>query len=985
MSEKASSVVLNFKMNGQVQYAQTLKQINMVMQTASKEYTSQVAAMGKDADATKKLLAEKQKLDTQLSASAQKVAMLSKEFEEMQNDSTATAEDLQKLYNQLLSAETAHSKLEASMQRVNNGLSDESIAAREAKDELNNLAKDAKHLQAEHQRLTSSFDAQTRALGANASEAERSELALQQYTQQTDIAHKAINNLEQQLGAAKRAFGENSTEVVKLETQLNQARSELSKLENEFNNVGAGSDNASVSIGDFAKRATAVTALATAVAAVGTAAFDVAKEFDQASAKIQMSLGLTADEAKGLEDTARNMWKSGFGESLEDVTDALVRVKQNMHGLATDSNLEQITRDSIVLAQTFDADVNEVTRAANNLMKNFGIESEEAFDLLAYGAQNGLNFSNELFDNVAEYSGLFAELDFSASEYFDTLITGSQQGVYNLDYLNDVFKEFGIRIKDGSDATYDALSFLFRPDDFADFMANLEKGGAKTEEFMQLSAKVGKEYAAELVADLKKGGKSMEDAYFAIEMNMGTSNELLNGISDGSIRGVDAMQEVLGKIAALEDPMERAQMGVGLFGTKWEDLEETAMLAMRDVDGQLEGLEASMQGIIEVQEQTFGQRWTSLLRTGQDALLPLGEAILNVAEVVLPLLILAISFVSDGFANFAIETDGTFSSIQSIIETVIGFIVTYVQEKLATIQKFWAENGEQILQALENLKNGVMAVFNFLFPFLKSIVVDFIGGIKSIIEGGLNTVLGLIKFFSSLLTGDFEGMWQGVQQIFKGAVEKLWGIIQLGFMGKIFKVVKGFGDGAIKVFNNLVSASKGKFDELVSAGKSKFDSLKEKIMTPVNAARDAVKDAVDKIKGFFDFNWSLPKLKVPKFSISPKGWTVGDLLEGTIPKLGVEWYAKGGIMTRPTAFGINGNKIMAGGEAGPEAILPLNAKTLGEIGHAIAATMSGQEVNITPAPIILDGRVIGEAIFNVVSNKQYSTASLTALTKGVNL
>lgn len=985
MSEKASSVVLNFKMNGQVQYAQTLKQINMVMQTASKEYTSQVAAMGKDADATKKLLAEKQKLDTQLSASAQKVAMLSKEFEEMQNDSTATADDLQKLYNQLLSAETAHSKLEASMQRVNNGLSDESIAAREAKDELNNLAKDAKHLQAEHQRLTSSFDAQTRALGANATEAERSELALQQYTQQTDIAHKAINNLEQQLGAAKRAFGENSTEVVKLETQLNQARSELSKLENEFNNVGAGSDTASVSIGDFAKRATAVTALATAVAAVGTAAFDVAKEFDQASAKIQMSLGLTADEAKGLEDTARNMWKSGFGESLEDVTDALVRVKQNMHGLATDSNLEQITRDSIVLAQTFDADVNEVTRAANNLMKNFGIESEEAFDLLAYGAQNGLNFSNELFDNVAEYSGLFKTLGFTAEEYFQILEKGAQEGVYNLDYLNDVVKEFGIRIKDGSDSTSDAIAQLFAPDDIEEFTNALMVSGTKTEEYFRLVDKVGAETANQMVKNLQKGGKSMEDTSVVLQMVMGEYDDFMNGVSDGSIRGSEAMDTILRKIQEIDNPMERAQLGVSLFGTKWEDLEETAMFSLIGVNGEIENLDNNMQRIVEVQEQTFGQRWTSLLRTGQDALLPLGEAILNVAEVILPLLILAIGFVSEGFANFATETDGTFSNIQSIIETVIGFIVTHVKENLATIQKFWTENGEQILQALENFKNGATAVFNFLFPLLKSIVVDFIGAVKNVIDGGLNVILGLVKVFSSLLTGDFEGMWEGVKQLFKGAVELLWGILQLGFMGKIFKIVKVFGDDAIKVFNNLVSASKGKFDELVSAGKSKFDSLKEKIMTPVNAARDAVKEAVDKIKGFFDFNWSLPKLKVPKFSISPKGWTVGDLLEGSIPKLGVEWYAKGGIMTRPTTFGINGNKIMAGGEAGPEAILPLNEKTLGEIGKAIASTIGGQNMNIVPAPIILNDRVIGEAVFNVVSNKQYSTASITALTKGVNL
>ena len=89
-------------------------------------------------------------------------------------------------------------------------------------------------------------------------------------------------------------------------------------------------------------------------------------------------------------------------------------------------------------------------------------------------------------------------------------------------------------------------------------------------------------------------------------------------------------------------------------------------------------------------------------------------------------------------------------------------------------------------------------------------------------------------------------------------------------------------------------------------------------MRPINALRDKVKAIIDKIKGFFKFKVSAPHIPLPHFSISPAGWKIADLLKGTKPSLSVKWYAQGGIMDTPTLFG------MAGGDAGPEAILPLN-------------------------------------------------------------
>ena len=96
--------------------------------------------------------------------------------------------------------------------------------------------------------------------------------------------------------------------------------------------------------------------------------------------------------------------------------------------------------------------------------------------------------------------------------------------------------------------------------------------------------------------------------------------------------------------------------------------------------------------------------------------------------------------------------------------------------------------------------------------------------------------------------------------------------------------------------------------------------MKNSITTKINEAKDAVHNAIETMKSFFNFEWSLPKLKLPHIKINGE-W---DLKEGKFPSFGVEWYAKGGVLNQPTAFGINGNNLMVGGEAGPEAIAPID-------------------------------------------------------------
>lgn len=258
----------------------------------------------------------------------------------------------------------------------------------------------------------------------------------------TTQAEAHIDSAQDQLNDIN---GETATADVNVNTS--QAESGIASIRNRLQGIA----DTAKSVGEKMSKY-----LSAPLAGLGIAAGLVASDTEGATARIRNSLGLTADEAENLMGVAKTIYKEGFGESFDDVQTALIQTKQNIRSVA-DEDLSDITTQAMVLANTFDSEVNEVTRAGYNIMEGFGLTSREAFDIMAHGAQNGLNFSNELFDNLSEYAPLFGKMGFSAEEYFQLLEKGSAMGVYNLDYINDVMKEFQIRVKDGSKATSDAM------------------------------------------------------------------------------------------------------------------------------------------------------------------------------------------------------------------------------------------------------------------------------------------------------------------------------------------------------------------------------------------------------------------------------------------------------------------------------------------------------------------------------------------------
>uniref|UniRef100_UPI0005CDEDF3 phage tail tape measure protein n=1 Tax=Bacillus cereus TaxID=1396 RepID=UPI0005CDEDF3 len=589
-----------------------------------------IAAMGQDATMTDKLLAEKKKLEIQMEAAKKRTAMLRSEYQAMSKDTSTTAEQLNKMYGKLLDAERAETSLDNAMKRVNEGLSEQAIEAREARGTLLDLQENSKKLEAEQKRLTSSFKLQNAELGQNASEADKLELAQKQLRQQMEMTDRVVHNLEQQLSAAKRVYGENSTEVQQLEAKLNQAKTTLKQFENSLQSVGRSGSQAADGMAEINKKldmnnlmeaAEVLQGISEKLIEMGKSIVNTAIEFDGSQRKIQASLGLTGKGAENLQKIAVDTWKKGFGENLEEVDNALIKVYQNMREVPHEE-LQGASENVLTLAKVYDVDLNEATRGAGQLMSQFGLSTQETFDLLAAGAQEGLNYSDELFDNLSEYAPLFKQGGFSAQEMFTILANGTKSGSYNLDYINDLVKEFGIRVQDGSKGVSEGFG--------------------------------------DLSEETQKVWKSF---------------------NEGKGTAADVFNAVLGDLQKMDDKVKANQIGVALFGVKWEDMGAEAVLSLNNVHGGLGDVTGRMDEMKKLQEESLGQQFQKALRETQAALEPLGKKFAELAKDILPPIVDGVKAVMDWFSKLS-EADQTLLIVMGALSTAF-IILTPIVAALA--------------------------------------------------------------------------------------------------------------------------------------------------------------------------------------------------------------------------------------------------------------------------------------------------------------
>jgi len=314
----------------------------------------------------------------------------------------------------------------------------------------------------------------------------------------------------------------------------------------------------------------------------------------------------------------------------------------------------------------------------------------------------------------------------------------------------------------------------------------------------------------------------------------------------------------------------------------------------------------------------------------------------------------------EGFRNFFINAWETIKSVWNEVQPYFEILWEGIKQSFFVLKDNLVSGFLVAWEGIKLVWSVAVSYFQMVWNNIKQIfsVVKtfFVGAFKTAWEGVKlvwsvvtgyfrniwNTIKGIFSVVKSVLSGDFKGAWESIKGIVSGWTsyfKNIWSGIK-----NVFSSVKSWFSNtfqsawsAVKgIWNNFTSF----FSGLVTKLKNTFSKVKDIMLKPFNTAKEGISKVIEKIKGIFGgMKLEFPDIKMPHFTVSPKGWKVGDLLKGSIPKLGIEFYKDGAIFTRPTIFGMNGNNAMVGGEAGPEAMLPID-RLEDYVANAVEKTMN---------------------------------------------
>lgn len=381
------------------------------------------------------------------------------------------------------------------------------------------------------------------AMDALAKAQDEADSAMMVYNQTMTSGTTDLNRLE----AAAEQVCHVAEALAEANGQATDTTDELSRAIAQAADEAKNSEQNGVSAIEGIEGTLAAAEITAKVTEIAGAVYDMADSFSEAEKTIIARTGATGEELEKLKESARDVFASSSAENVNDVAVSMTAV-QTATGLAGEA-LEEATNMALTLENALGLEVNETTRTAGALMKNFGIEAEAAYNIIAAGAQQGANQNGDLLDVLNEYSAQYAAIGLSADEFISSLVDGADAGVFSVDKVGDAVKEFNIRVKDSSDTTAEAFKLIGMN---ADTMAS--------------------RFAA--------GGETARTAFF----------------------------EVVNALNSMADPVEKNMAAVNLFGTMYEDLGESILPVLAGIEGGSVDTSNALSSMAE-EAQSLGDQW----------------------------------------------------------------------------------------------------------------------------------------------------------------------------------------------------------------------------------------------------------------------------------------------------------------------------------------------------------------------------------------
>ena len=330
-------------------------------------------------------------------------------------------------------------------------------ALEHAKESYNKVGDGLETLRKDYEKATQALEDMKDSSSTTQSELEEQEKTVQELAEAISKGEKNYQTAGNRVKDWEKKLNDAKTEVLKLSRQLDEneesmrraasATDECSDSLDDFSDNAQETVSVTKNIGEIVKENLVNTAV-DALKELAAQAEETVEEIEDATQHFEARTGTSAQSMKEFSKEIKDLYGNNYGDSLGTVADDMAKVKQYM-GETDPSKISDITENAIALEDVFGMDFQESIRGVDALMGSMGLTADEAFDYIAKGAQNGLDKSGELVDNLAEYAPLWAQQGFSAQEMFSILQNGLETGAYNLDKVNDFVKEFGISLNDG--------------------------------------------------------------------------------------------------------------------------------------------------------------------------------------------------------------------------------------------------------------------------------------------------------------------------------------------------------------------------------------------------------------------------------------------------------------------------------------------------------------------------------------------------------
>lgn len=712
--------------------------------------------------------------------------------------------------------------------------------------------------------------------------------ATERLTDTIEEQQKELDRLRKEHEEVVLQYGKNSREAKALGREIDGLSSELKenkdklddaeraadKFDNSLDDAGESADGFNGKLGAVA---VGVAAAAAALVEFGETAMDAFNEVDEGADNVIKATGATGEQAAALEESYNKVASQIVGD-FGDIGSALGEV--NTRFGYTGADAEDATKRFLKFSEVTGMDATSAIQAVSRAIESNGLHSSEYANILDQltkaGQVTGVSVDT-LATSLTDNGAVMRTMGYDTSETIAILAQFEKAGVNGSSVTRGMQTAIKKWSADGKDAK----------EEFAKMVQGIADGSVTAADAYEVfGAKAG----VELVDAIQSGRFSYEDMLSVIQDSKGALETTFDGTVDGGYELDLAMQNC--KLAL-------AEVG-GVLGTEltpvFQWFSDTAIPALVDGFGSFVDTVKDAVSWMKEHKEIMAVIGTIIgIVTTAIVAYNAVQAIKTAMDAVGATTVWGLVAAHIAQAAAAIAAVAPYILIVAAIAAVIAIIVLCI--------KYWDKIVEAVKRAWEFVKQVLANVGNWIYQNVIQPVLNFF---KNLWTG--------VKAAAAMAWDMIKGIWSAVKSWFNNTV------IQpvKNFFSGLWNSVKTTASNAWAGVKNIWAGITGFFRGIVSKVKTVFAKVKDTILSPFRRAIDAVKGLFGKLK------LSFPDIKLPHFGISPPGWKIGDLLKGSIPKLAIDWYKDGGIMTRPTIFGMHGDRFMAGGEAGPEAILPID-------------------------------------------------------------